>query len=412
MKNMKTIKSIVAMLVMVLALGYVSITAEAASAPSGLVQTDDSKEQVKVQWNAVVEPNVYGYNVYYSTSPTGAFVRVGTGNYDTTSTYDFVTKLSAGQSYWVCVSTVTRTKSGYSYVYTEGPKSAAIEVVTAPNVANSALVQTDASTSSITMNYSGAIGANYYVATIDNVVVGESTTGTIKTSVALQPATEYWIKEYACRVSSSGYVAQGSYGYTHMKTLANKISTKNFGCSNVYENINVYNFAAVVGDGGKIDGCEFQFMKPNGKSKKTFSTTGTSIRIEKFINGTFRKYRVRTYVDCNGVRKYSAWSDYNYIGVSKKMTCKTRSNSRKIELTWKKISGASRYVLYISTKENSGYKKVATLNNKKTSYNFTKYNKKSLKSKKTYYVKLVPQVKVGKKYKNSEVVFYWKARMY
>lgn len=50
----------------------------------------------------------------------------------------------------------------------------------------------------------------------------------------------------------------------------------------------------------------------------------------------------------------------------------------------------------MSTKKDSGYKKVATTGN--TSKVITKIGKSKLKSGKTYYVRVVAQNKVGKKY--------------
>lgn len=50
-------------------------------------------------------------------------------------------------------------------------------------------------------------------------------------------------------------------------------------------------------------------------------------------------------------------------------------------MTWKKVKGAKKYVLYRSTKKNSGYVKVKTLG--KTKYSYT--DKKAKKKKKYYY---------------------------
>lgn len=61
-------------------------------------------------------------------------------------------------------------------------------------------------------------------------------------------------------------------------------------------------------------------------------------------------------------------------------------------LTWKKSSKATGYEIYMSTKKNSGYKKVATVKNGKK----VTYTKKSLKGKKTYYFKIKAYKKVGK----------------
>lgn len=73
---------------------------------------------------------------------------------------------------------------------------------------------------------------------------------------------------------------------------------------------------------------------------------------------------------------------------------KVKAAKKKATIKWKKISYASGYEIYRSTKAKKGFKKVATVSSKKNSY----VNKK-LKSKKTYYYKVRAYKKIkGKKY--------------
>ena len=86
-----------------------------------------------------------------------------------------------------------------------------------------------------------------------------------------------------------------------------------------------------------------------------------------------------------------------------------------IQLNWKKVKGASNYTVYISDKQNSGYKKVGTYNSKKTSATIRKFGKKALKSGKTYYVRIdaSKNVKVNKKsktFKNTQY-YTWKVKV-
>jgi hypothetical protein len=57
---------------------------------------------------------------------------------------------------------------------------------------------------------------------------------------------------------------------------------------------------------------------------------------------------------------------------------------KSAKLTWKKVTGATGYEVYRSTKKKSGYKKVATIKKAST----VKYTKKKLKKGKTYYFKI------------------------
>ena len=53
-----------------------------------------------------------------------------------------------------------------------------------------------------------------------------------------------------------------------------------------------------------------------------------------------------------------------------------KTSKKKIQLNWKKVKGASNYTVYISDKQNSGYKKVGTYNSKKTSATIRKFGKR------------------------------------
>lgn len=65
----------------------------------------------------------------------------------------------------------------------------------------------------------------------------------------------------------------------------------------------------------------------------------------------------------------------------------SKSGKTAAKISWKKVSNATEYVVYRSTKENSGYKAVATVNGK------TSYTDKDLATGKTYYYKVVAQAK-------------------
>ncbi|MBO4863090.1 MAG: hypothetical protein J5517_01875 [Eubacterium sp.] len=73
---------------------------------------------------------------------------------------------------------------------------------------------------------------------------------------------------------------------------------------------------------------------------------------------------------------------------------KVKAGKKKATLKWDKISYASGYEIYRSTKSNKGFKKIATVKGSKA-----KYVSKKLKSKKKYYYKVRAFVTVnGKKY--------------
>ena len=73
-----------------------------------------------------------------------------------------------------------------------------------------------------------------------------------------------------------------------------------------------------------------------------------------------------------------------------------KSGKKAIKITYKKVSGVSGYQIYMSTKKKAGYKKIATLSSKKSSY-----TKGKLKKGKKYYFKVRTMKKVSGKYRYS-----------
>ena len=70
-----------------------------------------------------------------------------------------------------------------------------------------------------------------------------------------------------------------------------------------------------------------------------------------------------------------------------------KSGKNGIKITWSKVTGISNYQIYMSTKSKSGFKKIATISAKKTSYTKTK-----LKKGKKYYFKIRTAKKVSGQY--------------
>ncbi|MCM1236033.1 MAG: hypothetical protein NC489_38590 [Ruminococcus flavefaciens] len=323
--------------------------------------------------------------------------------------------LTAGRTYYArVIPTTDWTSENGTYIYTPyacADASAPLEVVTVPDSSYAKLVQKSATLNSVTMELTGVQGANYYfLATSSSYstaqAIGTSTTSRI-TAGSLRSNTSYTIYAYACRkAATTGFIAHPTYDSDvdySAKTLTGKINKSNFGITSAWSNINSYTFA--VSSGFAADGYEFQFQNMKGKVKKTVVTTSTSTYVDAFINGTFYKYRVRPYVDCGGNRVPGQWSDFRYIGMSKDVngTSTTKGKKRTLRLSWKKVSGASKYIVYISKSEKGGYKKVKTLSSKKNSVKITKYGKKKLKKNTKYYIKLVVKGKSGKKTVSSDV---------
>lgn len=369
-------------------------TASAAQI-TGVKQTDASSRNVKISWDASLGSERY---VIEMSEDQVNWLRME----DCSGTDTYISNLSSGHTYYVRVSGYKDWSWSNDTGTLVSEASAPIDVVTAPEVANFGVSQTKATTKSFTAQCVGDDGANWYRLYLsgDNTLpIGESSSPTVTVNKNLTPGTKYWCYAYACRKSSSGFVAQGSRAYDYFKTVSNKLSTKSFGVSSIYQNIDTYYFD--IANTSEVDGYQMQFLTANGKSKKTFTESGKSFRIANFVQGTFYQYRVRTFVNCGSRRAYSAWSGCRYIAIPKKVT--TNKGGTALKFNWSKVSGATKYIVYMSTSENSGYQKIKTAGANNRSVSLSKFKGKKIQRGKKYYIKIYAQAKVNGKTVKTEL---------
>ena len=129
------------------------------------------------------------------------------------------------------------------------------------------------------------------------------------------------------------------------------------------------------------------------KAIKTIKKAATtSFKDTKLSAGKTYYYRVAATRTYKGATGYGAYASLTTATAPKAPATPKAYNSAKksAKVSWKKVSGASGYKLYMSTKKNSGFKAVYT-GSKLT------YQKKSLKKGKTYYFKVRAYRTVGSK---------------
>ncbi len=266
-------------------------------------------------------------------------------------------------------------------------------------------------------SWTPATGATSYDITsrYDNIVPNLSVTTTSATVGNLAPATWYGFNVVACRTSSSGFKASDSYTtVTYTQTAGTSLPTGNTGtvltapATPSTSNFGVYTGSAPAGTitfqasdpNRTANGYELEVRNLKGKLIKTISCSSTYSASTKFRKNTPYKYRVRLYAT-NGVTKmYSGWSGYRYFWISNvtgKKHYSLRSSNAKIKLKWAKVSGTKGYNVLMSTSRDGKYKKVKSLSKKAKSVTLTKFGKKRLNKYKTYYIKVVAKIKVGKK---------------
>lgn len=376
----------------------------ATSANMGVHQTDASDDSIEIAWNAQL-----GYNHYHVEMSTDGVNWVENDDYSS-SPKEYIYNLSQGQNYYVRV--VAYKNNHYDdHNKNTAAISEAARVCTKPDMPTN-LKQTAASKGSVTLSWTAVAGATSYEIyrlndSYDWDKIATSKTNSVKLT-GLKASSEFRYSVAAVK-NAQTYNAVGNrtddvIGKTTPSKVKNIDMTYFWGSLKECE----YEWTSV----NNADGYQYEVRKATGKKvydKKT--TTFTSTYFKPYPQGTFIKARVRAYITVNGKKVYGSWSDYTYSGVSKNVTAKRSKNGKKIYLNWKKVSGATEYRIYISTSENKGFKKVATVSSKKAAkYTITKYNKKNLKKGKKYYVRLKYVFKVGNKKKVGTV--YSQAEVY
>lgn len=380
------------------------ISAKAAlSAPTGLKQDGASKSSFSIVYDGVAGAEEYAVQV----ATDASFANAVTGTVSSRTAYISSTgslTIAPGSSYYVRVAAID--SSG-----TPGAWSSALEVVTRPGSEPTNLVHTKSTTSSITLQWNPVEGANCYEIAYcksgsDDFVEVETSTNSVTLS-GLSKNTEYYVAVAAARKSSSGAIAVETTGaYIGSVPVTPSKATAKIGYhsgKNVRLNWNEIDCA---------DGYEVQLYTAYNKKaskiktykKETYSNYAY-ISNSKLNKPYFYKLRVRTYSkDSNGKKYYSSWSSFVYTCDQPEIK-KMYTSGNGLYTTWEKAKGADRYVVYVSTKQKSGYKKLGTT--KSNSITVTKCGKSKLKSGKRYYVYVVPQIKAGGKWYTGDAAYCW-----
>lgn len=151
-----------------------------------------------------------------------------------------------------------------------------------------------------------------------------------------------------------------------------------------------------------VSGYEYVIRDSKNRIKKQDKSSYSTWVSCSIKNNMLYTMTVRAYTDINGKRYYGQWSDKAYLFTQPEVT-KLSIKNGKLTVKWKKISGVTGYDIYVSTKQNTGYKKVKAVSAKKASATIGKLKKKKFNKKKTYYVYVVAKKKVGKRMYGSGV---------
>ena len=391
-------------------------SAEAVAAPTGATtitaQTDASTGSVKFSF-AYSGTDARDFDVFLSQDPNAidlntpyesAYVNAGSAS---------VSSLQAGTTYYA----VVRPYNGYSYNHSQvyGAPSNVFELITCPDGEPVITYAGAVSTNSIQVAWNPVAGAagyivNYYRSDLN--IDSAATVATADSAVVLSNLDkdcEYNVKVTPYRVSSNNVTALGSGtgNVYNVKVKPTKCTTPIV--TSYYNSGN--NYYMNTDERKNADGYQYDVYtayKSKDSKVKTFDVSKydyyrANLQHRAFKKNNAYKVRVRAYViDSAGAKQYSEWSGWTYIGNPK---TSVKSRNRVITASWAKLKGTNRAVVSISKSKNSGYKKVTTTT--KNSVKITKCGKQRLKGGQYYYVTVVLQKKVGKKYVNLDEPYYY-----
>ena len=181
---------------------------------------------------------------------------------------------------------------------------------------------------------------------------------------------------------------------------------------NNFNNVNVNNFNNESNNKLNVKwneaicyGFEVVCYNKSGKVVQTVDETAyLGTEFSKTNTQNIYTVKIRPYVYINQTEKlYGEFSKTLYAVPQPAITSTdddVKLNS--VNLKWKKVKGATKYDIYVSSSQNGGYKKVASVKGSAKSYKITKFNGKTINTKSTKYIKIVTTAKFGKKVKKSQ----------
>lgn len=317
-----------------------------------------------------------------------------------------LTKLGAGKVYYVRITPFKYNIEGLNkYTKVKGTTSRPLRVVTAPDSTPASLTHVKSSTDTIKVKWSAVPGADTYEVEyyIDSSKARKCVT--TKTGVTLKKLAKN--ETYTIYVTAGRRYADGTTtAWSDNDLYKWGIPVKPSKVSGVDVTHYWQNLSEICVENSRIgcaDGYQYQLYtayKDKDSKIKTVTTSSayTYIKTSALKKHNFYKVKVRAYaLNSKNEKMYGSWSSWKYVSPQPDVTKIKNNKSKKgIQISWDKIKGANRYVVYVSTKKDSGYKKFQTTT--KTGTVIKKCGKNKLKSGNNYYFYVEPQKKVGNKY--------------
>lgn len=398
MKNKTKKRILLAFALSVIMLFAMSITSLAADKVTGVKQTKATTSSATIEWSTVF--GVSGYRVEISSDGVNW---IGSDQ-GTTYLYCTITNLNPGQLFYARV----RARYGSYGSYTYGEPSAAIQVCSAVSEPTN-LVQTDATSGSVTLKWDAMPGATSYEIYSESSrtnLLATVTTNTATIKAAAGSAKYYYV--FPVKTTSSGFKAIQPYGYksVYAKAAPGKVSgvgQKGYYTWKPYSSSVSLNWKRNTNDQYYAEGFKVEIYTVNGKKKlKTYyaSSIYQDVKLSSIKNKGFQ-VRVAGYVTVNNKKCLGPWSSKVVVLPNAKVSAvknSYNSSAKTFKIKWKKVPGAKKYVVYGIKNKSSSILSSKAKFKKLTTTKSTSYTIKGIKSRKYTHIYVCPVVKVGSKY--------------
>ncbi len=388
----------------------IGIKAEAV-APGKVVpkQTAANSGAVQVEWD-VPSGDIAKYEVEWCQDRSFQGSTYGSG--ETAQKGFIISSLAAGKSYYIRVTAIDANEE-------RGATSDILEAVTAPSGKVTGVKQTKAEDKKITLSWKKVTGANAYEirylksnGTGKRVDVVTGNTASYKLTKSIAADTKYSVVIIPIRKScgSKPFSAKG-VNLSDIKEMATKpkmITKLKFINSGMISG-NTFKPEAKTAvfswsKSNAAQGYEYTIYGKSGKKplckgtvKSTAPNKGVRINNKKLTNTQFMRISVRGYITVNKKKVYGKPSDICWFAKNVSGIKAAKVGDRTVDavkISWKKMSGAKNYTVYMAQGTYGKFKKVGTTS--KTSYTVSKFNGSKFSSG-TYYYKVVASKKNGKK---------------
>lgn len=358
---------------------------EAIDNVSGLSASNSNYKSVKLAWNAV--SGAQGYKVYtYNKSTKKYTLLKDVGN---KTAYTDTSANAINTTYYSVVAYKTVNgkliTSDYSSLCTYKPPVITISKVTS-------LKQSSATKNSVNLTWKKVANANCYLvykySDKDKKYVKVASVTTNSCNVTGLSANKTYKFKVRAVLKLYGEIYYGAYSgvYTAYTALAN---VKNLNISGVTKTSYKLSWSKVSGAKG------YEILKYDPSTKKYVkikTTTATSYNVSGLKSGTQDTYKVRAYKKSDiGTLRSTAAVVYASTSPAKVTGLKASDITKNsLKLSWKKVSGATAYLVYKYSDKDKKYVKIASVT--KNSLNVTE-----LSASKTYQFKVRAVVKTNSK---------------